>query len=351
MNKISVAIPSYKPDEKLLSTLKSIIDSGADDLIVVDDGGGAEYAEYFACAEKLPHVTVLHHEVNRGKGAALKTAFTYFLENRKDRVGIVTADADGQHLAEDIKKVGERMVCENKVIIGCRDFSLDSVPPRSLMGNRITSSVLSLFFGMKLSDTQTGLRAFPTAYLPAIMKADGDRYEYETHMLFLMKREKIPYAEERISTVYLDNNSSSHFRVIRDSARIYSLLLRYALGSIICTSAWIGLFVFFVSLFDTVEQGFCRGILAALSASVPIVLLDSIYDEIIVFKTGLKLKNTGLYIGYALLRYLPTSIAAGLLFGLTSSAVLTAVIKTALELILFPLGFRVLHNVVSRKRI
>ena len=81
-SRITVVVPSYKPDEKLLGTVKGILDAGFTDVCVVDDGGGKAYEHVFDEVRAMPHCTVLVHEVNRGKGAALKTAFKYIAENR-----------------------------------------------------------------------------------------------------------------------------------------------------------------------------------------------------------------------------------------------------------------------------
>ena len=100
MNNISVIIPAYKPDGKLLNTLKELVEAGFDDLLVIDDGSGSEYLPIFEQVEAIPQCTLLRHPVNKGKGAGLKTAMNYFLENRPEGIGVVTADADGQHLTK-----------------------------------------------------------------------------------------------------------------------------------------------------------------------------------------------------------------------------------------------------------
>ena len=228
---VSVVVPSYKPDEKLLKLIDGLTEAGFNDIIVVDDGGGNEFASIFREIEKNPACTVLTHELNRGKGAALRTAFTFVSEARRNGKGLVTADADGQHLASDIKACALKMVETGSVILGSRDFSQPDVPKRSSSGNRITSVVFRLFFGMKVSDTQTGLRAVPYQYIKDLLLAKGERYEYETNALLILKKRSIPFEEVKINTVYLDDNSSSHFRPFKDSLRIYSMLLRYIAAS------------------------------------------------------------------------------------------------------------------------
>lgn len=242
----TLIIPSLDPDEKLHQTVFSAIEAGIDDIILVDDGSSADKRHCFTELDTaLPQVTLLTHDKNLGKGAALKTAFTYFLKHRTGRDGLVTADSDGQHRIEDIIAcAGEMIRGENAVVLGCRDFKLADVPVKSRLGNRITSFVFRLFFGMKLSDTQTGLRAIPTRYVESLIEAKGTRYEYETNMLLLMGQRHIPYREVKIETVYFDHNNATHFRPVRDSIRVYGLVVKYAANSL--ASSVVDLLMFYL---------------------------------------------------------------------------------------------------------
>ncbi len=223
---VSVVLPSYKPDEKLEATVKGFIESGFEDIIVIDDGGGDEYKAIFDRVAQFPQCTVLTHEVNRGKGAALKTAFKWYSENR-DGIGVVTADGDGQHTPEDTYNIAVAMENSGNIVLGVRDFTQPDVPERSKKGNNITSNVFKIFVGMEISDTQTGLRGIPAKYLPQMCEIYGDRYEYETNMLLYMKRWGFAFEEVKIRTVYINENETSHFRPVRDSARIYSLIIKF----------------------------------------------------------------------------------------------------------------------------
>ena len=199
--KVVAVIPSLHPDEKLFPTVKGLLDAGFARIVVVDDGSGPDYAEIFHACEELPGVTLISYEVNRGKGAAMKTAFAHILENMKDSAGAITVDGDGQHLPEDCRACADKMLKDDKAVLGVRDFSLPDVPKKSRMGNRITSLVFRVFCGMKISDTQTGLRAFPIDVLPLLLETKGDRYEFETQMLLDFKTYKVPFEEQTIKTV------------------------------------------------------------------------------------------------------------------------------------------------------
>jgi glycosyltransferase involved in cell wall biosynthesis len=230
-HRVTVVIPSYQPDEKLCRVVKELEEVGFDDIIVINDGSSPEKSVFFPDPSEHPAVTLLEHKVNRGKGAALKTAFAYFLENRPDREGVVTADGDAQHRPSDVLACAEAMLCSDAPVLGARDFSLPHVPRKSRAGNRITSAVFFLLCGLRISDTQTGLRAIPTRFLDVLCEVNGDRYEYETNMLLEMKRLHVSWREQKIETVYIDENQTSHFRPFWDSVRIYSLILKFVFSS------------------------------------------------------------------------------------------------------------------------
>ncbi len=244
---ISVILPSLDPDEKLLTVIDGLLEYGFTDIILVNDGSAAENLHYFETAATHKEVHLLHHEVNRGKGAALKTAFTWFLQNRPDAIGVVTVDGDNQHHPEDTRSCALHMQTTGRLTLGVRDFSLPDVPARSRSGNRITSAVFKIFVGMTISDTQTGLRAIPRSDLDVLNTVWGDRFEYETNMLLALKDNGIPFDEVKIRTVYIEENKSSHFHPIRDSWRIYKLILshffKYTASSLISSVVDTGLFM------------------------------------------------------------------------------------------------------------
>lgn len=203
-----------------------------ENIVVVDDGGGSQFAAIFNdLREKGCHV--LTHAVNMGKGRALKTACNYCLTLGHD-AGAITVDGDGQHRVEDIIKVAQAMEAHPEdVIMGCRNFNTGNVPPKSYLGNNISRVVYKWLAGIDVSDTQTGLRGLPASFLPALCTCEGERYEYETNMFLLMKEMGYGITEVTIETVYEDNNSGSHFNPVTDSIKIYSVILKYSLSSLI----------------------------------------------------------------------------------------------------------------------
>ena len=102
LSKISVVLPSLDPDEKLIAVIDGLLEYGFSDIILVNDGSKPENLHYFTdLAAQHPEIHLLHHEVNKGKGAALKNAFRWFLANRPDGYGVVTVDGDNQHHPAD----------------------------------------------------------------------------------------------------------------------------------------------------------------------------------------------------------------------------------------------------------
>lgn len=353
INSVSVIIPAYKPDEKMINTLNELVSAGFTDLLVVDDGSGEEYHELFRQVSSIPQCTLLRHSVNRGKGAALKTAMAFFMDNRPDQAGVVTADADGQHLTEDIISASKAMLETNTVVLGCRDFSQPDVPSSNRMGNRITIGVFRLFFGMKIGDTQTGLRAFPRDTLPIIMTAKGDRYEFETYMLFLMNQHKMSHNEVKISTVYIEENKSSHFRIVRDSIRIYALILKYLLSSVASSIIDEGVFFLLKLLFGglTAVLFIPTTFIAAALARVISSIFNYLVNAKVVFE-GQTGKST--LIKYYILAAAQIIISTCIVYMFehifcVQSALLITLIKIIVDTVLFFFSFRIQHRWVFRK--
>ena len=170
-------------------------------IIVVDDGSGPEFKELFEAVAAFTQVTVVPHAVNLGKGAALKTGINHILCVFPDTLGIVTADADGQHHPEDIIRVLERLR-ENpdSMILGVRRFHAQ-VPLRSRFGNAMTRSLLRVVVGQRLSDTQTGLRGIPRSLLGHLLRIASSGYEFELDMLIACKHQRRTIHEEPIRTI------------------------------------------------------------------------------------------------------------------------------------------------------
>ncbi len=223
-------IPAYKPLPLLAELVRQLYDEGLR-VVLVDDGSGEEYLSIFErCAE---YADICRHAENAGKGRALKTGLSYIYEKFGSEVTVVTVDADGQHTLKDALAVcASASEAQGALVLGSRHF-IGDVPFRSRFGNKITRVVFLLSSGVRLRDTQTGLRAFGGGLIPTLIDIPGERYEYEINMLLELSKRGVPIIEHGIDTVYENNNESSHFKPVRDSLRIYGQILKFSASSLI----------------------------------------------------------------------------------------------------------------------
>lgn len=233
MAPVAALVPAYNPSGRLPALIRELSMSDFRAIIVVDDGSAKECEPIFRELERMEKVTLLRHGVNLGKGAALKTGLNHVYCYLRDLAGVVTVDADGQHLCSDALKVADRLK-ENPeaLIIGTRSFGRD-VPLRSRLGNVLTRHLFKYLVGQRLSDTQSGLRGIPTSLIPVLLRIDSNGYEFELDMLLACKYGTRRIIEQPVSTVYIEANKSSHFHPLIDSMRVYFVLLRFTFTSLL----------------------------------------------------------------------------------------------------------------------
>lgn len=220
MKEYAIVIPAYQPIENLDSYILTFIQADVAHVIVIDDGNDAFYEDLFTRISKLDRCTVLRHTKNFGKGAGLKTAIRYFMKHFPDLKGIVTADADGQHLPEDVLNIGHHLEkLEDGIVLGSRVYDSKNMPTRSLIGNTISSRLFQLLFGVYIRDTQTGLRGITTSELDWVLQLHGDHFEFEMNMLINMVKKECRMLQVDIKAVYQDVHIS-HFNTYKDSVRI-----------------------------------------------------------------------------------------------------------------------------------
>lgn len=341
---VTVIIPALNPDEKLMQTVGELETAGFNDIIIVNDGSSEKYYRFFPDSDVHKNCTVISHARNRGKGAALKSAFKYFLNYRSGRAGVITVDSDGQHLAYDVVKCARKMLDTGETVFGCRDFSAENVPARSRFGNKVTRSVLRLLCGVKVSDTQTGLRAIPAELVRDMIKVSGSRYEYETNMLLDLSRRDAKISEVPISTVYIDDNKDSHFRPIRDSLRIYRLLFSFLFSSLFSTLIELVLFSLMLTF---VFSGKYDVFFATLIARVISGFINYTFNRKSVFKSSESVaRSITRYFTLALSLGVISAVAVkllSLLFGAKGSIIRT-VIKMVVDMVLFIASFRFQQN-------
>lgn len=252
-DKVVVLVPTYEPDQKFIHLIQDLIKRQFTNILVINDGSSDETLHYFDQVKDAQGVTIINHVVNQGKGRALKTGFNYILDYYKNVLGCVTVDSDGQHLPKDIEACAKALSKNPEdLILGVRDFDKTDVPVRSQFGNKVTIQVLNLLVGIKISDTQTGLRGLSLSNMKHFMNVVGEEYQFEMNMLIEAKELGINITEVPISTVYIEENKSSHFNPIVDSAKIYKVFFKYLVSSLSSSVVDIVLFSILVKLLITV---------------------------------------------------------------------------------------------------
>jgi len=237
-----ILIPAFQPEQNLITLVQELLQQNLTKIIVVDDGSGAQYQPIFL---NLPsEVVLLTHATNQGKGAAIKTGLQY-LADQKIKATIITMDADGQHLVEDVKKIYHQAESSpDAFILGVRQFD-HNVPWRSRFGNELSRKIFRWLYKYPIEDTQTGLRAIPAQIQPFFLTIEANRYEYESECLIAAIKQGIKIIQVPIQTVYIENNRSSHFNPIIDSIKIYYVFFRYSVIAFLSFLIDISLFAFF----------------------------------------------------------------------------------------------------------
>ena len=225
-----LAVPAYQPNSTLFSTLLKV-SKYFNKIIVVNDGSSCNHDEIFSKIETISNTVIIRHSSNLGKGAALKTAFKHYLSQKTLSCGIVTMDADGQHDCIDVQTLSENILNNSSpVYLGVRKFTRE-IPWKSYIGNLLTSFIYRILTASKLSDTQTGLRALPKLAVGRLLKIKCNHYDFELEMLLNLQKSGWLIIEIPIKTIYINNNSESHFHSIIDSAKVYFVLVKFFFNS------------------------------------------------------------------------------------------------------------------------
>ncbi len=350
-----VLIPSYQPDGRLVRLLDDLRDCAPDlHVVVVDDGSGPGYRTVFAAVRGTGR-TLLTHPANQGKGRALKTGFAH-IARHWPRAAVVCADSDGQHSVADILRVAQALRQQSArpsagaatladrtdddrpaIVLGRRTFTGD-VPARSTLGNRASAVLFRLATGVRVRDTQTGLRGCPGSLLDWLGSIRGDRFEYELTVLLRAAAAGIPLVEVDIATIYLEENASSHFRPVRDSVRVLAPLLRFSAASLLS-------FVLDTVLLLGLQSWTGNLLLAVVGARVGSAAANFLANRHLVFTARRRPAGPAL-VRYALLvvgllaaNYLLLRVLTGIGIGLLVAKVLT-------EALLYAVSFQVQRRVV-----
>lgn len=347
---VTAVVPSLNPDEKFLNVVKGLVEAGFSSVILVDDGSRAENKIWFERALEYPQCTLLVHEVNRGKGRALKTAMEYFLSHNSDHTGVVTLDGDGQHAIPDVVNCAKALEEHaDSLVLGVRSFQGAEIPARSRIGNGITVGVFRHLCGIPVTDTQTGLRGIPRAFCEYLLAVKGERFEFETNMLLETRRADMKIHEVPIRTVYLEENKSSHFRPFHDSMAIYWLIVKYLSSSLLSFVIDWGICWFLLWLFGRLTPSFgdVNIYLATAGARITSSLFNFFMNRTVVFRSKDGLGKTALR--YYTLCVVQMLCSAGLVHLLALVGCPAMVGKIPVDVLLFFISFRIQRSWVFRK--
>lgn len=240
---IVLLIPIYEPTEKTIIFMKELSKKNFLTL-VVDDGSGIAYQKKFQQIIDTG-ATVLSYPKNHGKGYALKFGLIH-IQNNYPKHHVITADGDGQHTVTDIERMAQRikLLPEDTFLLGVRHFNAKTTPKKSYYGNRTTSLIYYLSSGIKLEDTQTGLRGFHAHSISDLLTIQGERFDYEMNQLIDLVKGGYTLETIVIETIYENNNEHSHFRAVQDSYLIYRPLLLFLVSSL--SSALVDVLIFLI---------------------------------------------------------------------------------------------------------
>lgn len=255
MERCVLIIPALQPRRDFADFVDELLQLHIGPVVVVDDGSGKQYRKLFRSINARENCFVIYHERNYGKGAAIKTGIRWSLEHFYRFKGVITVDCDGQHLAEDVKAVYDKLVelDEDDLVLGIRAFDSEDTPRMNLRGNRVASRMMHMIYGIELRDTQTGLRGFSYAQLDWLMAVGGDGYDYELNVLIEAKKRSVNFNLVDVATVYFRRNADSHYRPFTDSLRIAVImakgLVKYFASSLMSTGVDLLLFTLLTKFF------------------------------------------------------------------------------------------------------
>ena len=195
--KIVIVIPAFNEATVIEQVLGGLKKESFENVVVIDDGS---LDDTYSIAKKSGFV-VLRHLINRGKGAATQTGL--------DAAGIlgadvvVSMDADDQHSVEDVKTlIAPIMNNECDVVLGSRFLVKNSgIPGSKIMMNKIANLITYIFYGVFVTDSQSGFRAY-SKKANELIHTDMDRYEFESQILNQIRYFGLSYKEVPISVKY-----------------------------------------------------------------------------------------------------------------------------------------------------
>ncbi len=200
---VAVVVPAYNEAKVIVEVIREIQAAGDYLVIVVDDGSSDDTS---AKVEGLEGVIVLRQRINRGKGAATKTGIVAAMQLMADI--IVTLDGDGQHDPKDIECLIQPIICDGyDVVLGTRMTQSAGMPFFKVVANKIGNFITLLLYGIYVSDSQSGFRAY-SHYAATKIDTRADKYEYDSKVIREINNNRLKFKEVPVKVRYTEHSMS-----------------------------------------------------------------------------------------------------------------------------------------------
>jgi glycosyltransferase involved in cell wall biosynthesis len=222
INRTNVAalIPCYF-EERFIADVARRVRAQLDTVLIVDDGS----TDATEANARTAGVEVIRHELNQGKGAAIKTGLRELM-GRTGLEYVLILDGDGQHAPEEIPRfLAAANETRASMLVGNRMSDVEKMPFVRKLTNRIMSWQISSVCGQPVPDSQCGFRMIQRELLPAIVAIETDKFDFETEMLVVASRQGLQIGAVPVSTIYGDEKSKIH--PVRDTIRFFRMMSRF----------------------------------------------------------------------------------------------------------------------------
>jgi glycosyltransferase involved in cell wall biosynthesis len=215
---IAAAIPAYQAAPSVGAVARGAL-AAVSEVLVIDDGSSDATAE----EARRAGARVISFPANRGKGAALAAAFADLFGRGFD--GVVTLDADGQHLPEEIPKLLSAAARGGDLVLGIRDHLFGEMSAVRRASNRLSSKAISFAAGQRLADIQTGFRFYSRRLIETVGFPEA-RFEAESAVVVRAARRGFRVVTVPVHLGFADGRTTSHYRPLIDSLRIAGAVTR-----------------------------------------------------------------------------------------------------------------------------